>query len=89
MISSTARHAGRMTTRVKLLPMAQRAMVRQTTPTVLNGMRNFSVDAASAAATGEKGTVTKTLQALDMAVVRQIKAELMEVDANSDGRQVP
>lgn len=27
-----------------------------------------------------------SLQALDMAAVRQIKAELMEVDANSDGR---
>lgn len=27
-----------------------------------------------------------SLQALDMAAVRQIKAELMSVDANSDGR---
>jgi hypothetical protein len=36
----------------------------------------------------ELGKVEKTLKALDMAVVRQIKAELMEVDANSDGRQV-
>lgn len=38
--------------------------------------------------TRELGKVEKTLKALDMAVVRQIKAELMEVDANSDGRQV-
>ena len=36
----------------------------------------------------EVGKVERTLKALDMAVVRQIKAELMEVDANSDGRQV-
>jgi hypothetical protein len=36
----------------------------------------------------EKGRIEKTLKALDMSVVRQIKAELMEVDANSDGRQV-
>jgi hypothetical protein len=34
----------------------------------------------------EQAYVEKPLQALDMAVVRQIKAELMEVDANSDGR---
>ena len=36
----------------------------------------------------EIGKVERTLKALDMALVRQIKAELMEVDANSDGRQV-
>jgi hypothetical protein len=36
----------------------------------------------------EVGKVERTLKALDMALVRQIKAELMEVDANSDGRQV-
>ena len=36
----------------------------------------------------EVGKVERTLKALDMAIVRQIKAELMEVDANSDGRQV-
>lgn len=35
-----------------------------------------------------KGTITKTLKALDMAVVRQIKAELLSVDKNNDGRQV-
>jgi hypothetical protein len=34
----------------------------------------------------EQAFVEQPLQALDMAVVRQIKAELMEVDANSDGR---
>lgn len=34
------------------------------------------------------GTVVKTLGALDMAVVRQIKADLISVDANFDGRQV-
>lgn len=32
------------------------------------------------------GTVEKPLQVLNMAMVRKIKAELMEVDANSDGR---
>jgi hypothetical protein len=36
--------------------------------------------------TQQVGTVTKTLHALDMEAVRQIKLELMEVDANSDGR---
>lgn len=44
-------------------------------------LRSFSTAPAK-----NKGAVTITLQALDMAVVRQIKAELMEVDANSDGR---
>lgn len=33
-----------------------------------------------------QSTTTKTLRALDMEAVHQIKAELMEVDANSDGR---
>lgn len=38
----------------------------------------------------DKGTgfVERPLKALDMAVVRQIKSELMEVDVNSDGRYV-
>jgi hypothetical protein len=36
----------------------------------------------------EVGKVERSLKALDMALVRQIKAELIEVDANSDGRQV-
>jgi hypothetical protein len=31
-------------------------------------------------------TTTETLRALDMEAVREIKAELMEVDANSDDR---
>lgn len=39
-------------------------------------LRTFSTQSAT----------TKTLSALDMEAVRQIKAELMEVDANSDGR---
>ena len=39
-------------------------------------------------ATKEMGYIQKPLEALDMALVRQIKAELMEVDANSDGRYV-
>lgn len=34
------------------------------------------------------GIVEKPLRALDMRAVRQIKAELMAVDANSDGRYV-
>ncbi len=32
------------------------------------------------------GFIEKPLKALDLAAVRQIKAELMAVDANSDGR---
>jgi len=59
----------------------------------------FSTTMASAAAgsfdpnvvdsepiSGQRGYVTKTLKALDMAVVRQIKAELLAVDQNNDGR---
>ena len=48
----------------------------------------LTVDSQTSLAQHERGTIEKTLKALDMSVVRQIKAELMEVDANSDGRQV-
>jgi hypothetical protein len=41
---------------------------------------------SSMAAALPRGTLEKPLQVLDMAIVRKIKAELMEVDANSDGR---
>jgi len=81
-----------MTTRVKVLPVVGRIAARQVPASFSTSMRNFSVSANSAAdiatdtIVGEKGTITKTLKALDMSVVRQIKAELMEVDANSDGR---
>jgi hypothetical protein len=47
-----------------------------------------SVDGGLDVPIKEVGKVERTLKALDMAIVRQIKAELMEVDANSDGRQV-
>lgn len=47
-----------------------------------------SVDGGLDVPVKEVGKVERTLKALDMAIVRQIKAELMEVDANSDGRQV-
>lgn len=39
-------------------------------------------------ASTESAFVDKPLKALDMAAVRQIKAELMAVDANFDGRSV-
>jgi hypothetical protein len=42
--------------------------------------RNFST------APTESAFIEKPLKALDMAAVRQIKAELMAVDANFDGR---
>ena len=50
--------------------------------------RTASVDKGLNVPVMEVGKVERTLKALDMALVRQIKAELMEVDANSDGRQV-
>ena len=51
-------------------------------------LSTIAADSDFAAPVREVGKIEKTLKALDMAVVRQIKAELMEVDANSDGRQV-
>ena len=36
--------------------------------------------------TSTLGYIEKPLKALDLAAVRQIKAELMAVDANSDGK---
>lgn len=42
--------------------------------------------AFSSMAAMSPGTIEKPLHVLDMAMVRKIKAELMEVDANSDGR---
>jgi len=46
----------------------------------------LTVDGVRDVPAKEVGKVERTLKALDMAIVRQIKAELMEVDANSDGR---
>jgi len=46
--------------------------------------RYFSGDAGKK----EVAYIEKPLKALDLAAVRQIKAELMEVDANFDGRSV-
>lgn len=51
-----------------------------------NHFSSAAVAASTTTAPNEIGTVTKPLKVLDMRVVRQIKAELMEVDANSDGR---
>ena len=48
----------------------------------------FNPNSATQSIVHQRGTVTKTLKALDMAVVRQIKAELLSVDQNNDGRQV-
>ena len=50
--------------------------------------RWFSTNSTTSEADSSPGFVQKPLEALDMALVRQIKAELMEVDANSDGRYV-
>jgi len=57
-------------------------------------LRNFSAPAHPASASPaaddgvqmQSGFVERPLQALDMAMVRQIKAQLMEIDANKDGR---
>ena len=48
----------------------------------------FNSNSTTQSMVHQRGTVTKTLKALDMAVVRQIKAELLSVDQNNDGRQV-
>lgn len=45
-----------------------------------------SVGIDATAASDGQGFIKKPLKALDLAAVRQIKAELMEVDANFDGR---
>jgi hypothetical protein len=60
-------------------------------PFILNNcskVRFLSTLVATDVAPKEIGKVERSLKALDMAMVRQIKAELIEVDANSDGRQV-
>jgi len=46
----------------------------------------FSSIAVNPEGTNIPGTIERPLKALDMALVRKIKSELMEVDANSDGR---
>ena len=60
-------------------PSAMRAV--QVTPIAFQ-LKTFSTEAVN----NTSAFVEKPLKALDMAVVRQIKAELMEVDKNSDGR---
>ena len=50
----------------------------------LNAVTNNSMSAASPIET--PGYIEKPLKALDLAAVRQIKAELMAVDANTDGK---
>ena len=52
----------------------------------LNTITNNSVTAPPATETLAAGYIEKPLKALDLAAVRQIKAELMAVDANSDGK---
>ena len=52
----------------------------------LNTVTDHSASAPSQI--GTPGYIEKPLKALDLAAVRQIKAELMAVDANSDGKWV-
>ena len=50
-------------------------------------LNSVTTSATAASSTIETlGYIEKPLKALDLAAVRQIKAELMAVDANSDGR---
>ena len=55
--------------------------VRAFSSAPLNSVTTDSVSAAAG-----PGYIEKPLKALDLAAVRQIKAELMAVDANSDGK---
>lgn len=94
--TTTMRHV----TRGPAIHALRRAVSQQAThaltnimvkPEIANGFIgtlrfNSTVSPADFGTTRELGKVEKTLKALDMAVVRQIKAELIEVDANSDGR---
>lgn len=83
-----------------LAPMAFRYNISTPSMTVMF-QRGFATDNNNNNTTGTKsnlaqffstmaenprGFVERPLQVLDMNVVRKIKAELMEVDANSDGR---
>jgi hypothetical protein len=97
MISTTTL---RQITRGPAINALRRAVTHQATPALTNimvtpivanaftGSPSPRFNSTMAVPIRELGKVEKTLKALDMAVVRQIKAELMEVDANSDGRQV-
>jgi demethoxyubiquinone hydroxylase (CLK1/Coq7/Cat5 family) len=72
----------RFASRSLLAKVAQRALLKSQAPALFIQSASY----ASTPARFETGTVEKTLSALDMSVVRQIKAELMAVDVNSDGR---
>jgi len=67
----------------QIAKVARRAFLQQQGPAFFVRCSNFST---SPAWSSEVGTVDKTLSVLDMSVVRQIKADLMAVDVNSDGR---
>lgn len=76
-------------TRNALAPL----IFRTSTPAVhVMASRGFATDnqqqthAFSSMAQNPRGTLERPLKVLDMNMVRKIKAELMEVDRNSDGR---
>jgi hypothetical protein len=86
MISSSARRISR--TLITHQGALKKALVQPTfslrpmaTVTSTSLRRQFSTDP-----TAQAGFVEKPLKALDLALVRQIKSDLMEFDANSDGR---
>jgi len=55
------------------------------TPPISHNFSTLAMDAIPLKKT-ELGTVTRTLETLDMSVVEKIKAELMEADVKNDGR---
>lgn len=93
-MSSTIQRIGR-SAKTPIATAIDQALARQATAAFSTASLNFSAGAFAA----NKRAVnvyprqirSLSLQALDMAAVRQIKAELMEVDANGngDGRYAP
>ena len=88
LLGDTAKHAARGLAKPYYWSGASRLTEMSQQP-----VRSFATDnhakqvhPFSSMATMTPGTIEKPLQVLDMSMVRKIKAELMEVDANSDGR---
>ena len=89
-------HRFARTTKTPFITTIDRALAHQTKLTYTIGIldkRHFSgfpkpdsVTTYKLRTFSTQSTASEALRALDMEAVRLIKAELMEVDANSDGR---
>lgn len=90
MLSTTMQRIGR-SAKTPIAIAIDQALARQAKAAFSSATLNFSVGVANKKPAVNVYPIqirTLSLQALDMAAVRQIKAELMEVDANgnADGR---